>query len=295
MRNKILQYIVGSVFIISGLFKALNVLSFQYHIIQYGFPKLNILAPFITLTEILIGCFFLLSIKVKKTSVFSTLLLLLFSIIYLYGYIYNDIKDCGCFGDYLKIHSPTFVFIRNGILIVICIYLSISNTNNDEKYQKWKNQLLLTIMFPSVFISATTFRYIPIDKKKHVLQDKKISETYLKELSIDINKRSLICFFSYDCPHCWNSISQLDSYVSNKQVDTIQVYLVNKDDNSDYKKLFLEYFSNLKYTEIKHEVIDKEIKVFPTNIFIRNDSIKYVYQGTLPSAYIWDTFILNNQ
>lgn len=290
MKTKILCYTIGIIFLLSGIGKVSNIAGFQYHIIQYGFPCFNILAPLIALLEILLGSCFLLNIKIKQVSFLSMISLFIFSVIYLYGYITYDIHDCGCFGDIIKISSPSYVIVRNIVLIIICSYLFFLN-KKESNYNNWKKKIILTIMFPSVFLAGATFRYIPTRQKQHELQNKKISETVLVDLITEDNKNKLICFFSYSCPHCWNSIAQLDSYISTELIDTISIYMVT-DGDKEAKEIFLEYYPNLQYKEINKDSLHGRINAFPTILFSKHDTINHIFCGTLPSAYVWKTYII---
>ena len=290
MYSYFVSCIVGIVFLLSGLSKAVNVLNFQYHIIQYGFPFLNVLAPCIVLLEIYLGSLFLLNIKIKRISLLSAFILFFFFCLYLYGYYVYGIKDCGCMGDVVEVSSPIFVVIRNLVLITLCLYLYFKG--EAVGCYLWKKKILLTIMFPSFFIVGMTFRYIPIDSKQHVLQGVRISDTVLGNQVMSDDKDKLICFFSYDCPHCWNSIAQLDSYKSTGLVDSICVYMVKTlDDNADDRILFSKYFHDFQYEEIHKDSLGGLINGFPTVLLLKQDSIEYVFKGTLPSASVYEVFM----
>ena len=69
--------IVGTIFLLSGLGKIGNVLSFQYLIHSYGLGIANILAPFIILMEILLGTLLILDVSSKRISLVSIMVLLL--------------------------------------------------------------------------------------------------------------------------------------------------------------------------------------------------------------------------
>lgn len=123
---------VGILFIISGLIKLNDPLGFSYKLVEYfSEPVFNIpflnptalpLALFLVILEVLLGIFLLIGYK-NKFTVWSLLLLnVLFSFLTFYSAYFDVVKDCGCFGDALKL-TPWGTFTKDIILLVFILIL----------------------------------------------------------------------------------------------------------------------------------------------------------------------------
>lgn len=285
----VFPYIVGVLFLISGLSKIVNVFSFQNLIGQYGFPSLHFLAPFIVLAEILLGCTLLLHIKTRLSGLLSLIMLITFTAAYTYGNIFHGITDCGCFGNFIKTESPVVVYIRNILLIVVSLYLILTTSpENYSEVPSWKKSILLTVLLPSIFIVGMTSRIIPNKKYEHPFKNKPLNTTLLKNYVIHPKAKELVFFMSYSCNHCINSIENFKAYSENNIVDTTLCYVLVNNENpktDSLRNVFRSHYPNLHFTETI-QAIDF-ISAFPTAFYIKNDTIKEVIIGELPSPFVF--------
>ncbi|MBQ2188146.1 MAG: DoxX family protein [Bacteroidales bacterium] len=284
----VFPYIIGILFLISGLSKIVNVFGFQNLIGQYGFPSLHFLAPFIVLAEILLGCTLLLQIKTRLSAFLSLLLLLSFTVAYTYGNISHGITDCGCFGNFIKTESPFIVYLRNILLIGASLYL-VLNTSSENYIDvpSWKKSILLTVLLPSIFIAGMTSRIIPNKRYEHPFENKPLKTTLLNNYVIHPKAKELVFFMSYSCNHCINSIENYKAYTENNVVDTTLCYVLVNSENPNIDSLrnaFRSHYPNLQYTETSQGI--DFISAFPTAFYIENDTIKEVIIGELPSPFV---------
>lgn len=284
----VFQYIIGVLFLISGLSKIVNVISFQNLIGQYGFPSLHFLAPFIVLAEIALGSALVLHIKTRFSAFLSLIMLLLFTIAYTYGYFFHGITDCGCFGKLINTESATVVYIRNLTLIGMSIYVIIKmETEHYSDVPSWKKSIFLTILLPSFFIAGMTSRIFPNKRYEHPFKNKPVNTTWLNDYIVQQKEKELVFFMSYSCNHCINSIENYKAYMENNVVDTTLCYvLVNKDNsnNDSLKAVFNTRYPNFQYTETV-QALDF-ISAFPTAFYIENDTVKEIIIGELPSPFV---------
>lgn len=282
-----LSYIIGVLFLVSGLSKVINVLGFQNLIAQYGFPSLSFLGPFIVLAEITLGVAFVLNIKTRLAAILSSIMLILFSAAYVYGNLSHGITDCGCFGNIIKTESATLVYVRNLLLIGITVFI-FCNTK-DENYQdipSWKKSILLTVLLPSIFIAGMTSRMFPPKRQMHPFINKTINQTLLKDYAVQSKEKELLMFISYGCPHCMNSIENFKAYKENNAVDTTLCYVITNIENVDndsVNKTFTSHFPDVAFTEINNIEF---VSAFPTAFYIENDTIREVIIGELPSPFV---------
>ena len=286
---KIYSFIIGIFFIISGVGKVIDTSAFSELIYQYGFGYLTILSPLIVVIEILLGIFLILQINPKKSSFFSLVLLVLFTISFAYAYFKNGVHDCGCFGTLNETNlPPIYSFLRNIILMFMAIIVWLKYPGSDYEFTKLKKTKTLFVLIVAVFISGFTFKIPPMflkpASKKHKLQNLHVKNTEIsKYLKTSKDSTYLVFCFSYTCPHCWNSIENLKQFIKTKAADRVVCLATGE---SDDKKVFFNNFNpEFLIHDLQMAEISKMATGFPTSFYIKNDTIKTIIQGVLPSPF----------
>lgn len=126
------RWFVGILFIISGLIKLNDPLGFSYKLEEYfSADVLNIpflepyalaISLFVVIFEVVLGVFLLIGFK-RKFTVWSLLgMIVFFTFLTFYSAYFDKVKDCGCFGDALKL-TPWESFWKDVILLVFILIL----------------------------------------------------------------------------------------------------------------------------------------------------------------------------
>lgn len=129
---QICRILVGVLFIISGLIKLNDPLGFSYKLQEYfSADVLNIpflepyalmISVFVVVFEVVLGVFLLIGYKPKFT-VWSLLgMIVFFTFLTFYSAYFDKVKDCGCFGDALKL-TPWESFTKDVILLVLILVI----------------------------------------------------------------------------------------------------------------------------------------------------------------------------
>ena len=288
--NKFLYLLSGGMFILSGIGKIGNVIYFQHIIVEYGLSYLNILAPFIILAEILIGVLLIFNLKTKIVSVYAICLLLIFTGAFTYAWLANGITDCGCFGNYMPMpSSPLVTYIRNIVLLVLLGIVYFRGTEI-QSVENLERVTIYTIMFTATFVAGMTYKPFAFIEHKHPLEQRPISQTNLKDYNQQVANSSLIMFFSYSCPHCINSMENFRAWQSKGTVENTLAYVVVDSTNTNTDSLrmvFTQRYPSLEIHEVNKNSVDF-VEAFPTSFVIRNDTIKHVIIGELPSPYLFE-------
>lgn len=284
-RSDIYCIIIGIVFIISGISKSLDSTTFSQTINSYGLGNIGFLSPIIIITEIYLGLSLFFKIQIKKISFVSFIFLVGLTLTFLYGWIFRDISDCGCFGIINILNSsPIFTILKNIVLIYLCIDLWLSSEKETTNENWFSNTTILLAISIVGFMSGYTFNSSNISTKK---PKKKVAvnDSELKNFTIlSPDSTYLIFAFSYSCPHCMNSIENLKQYENSGVVDKV-IGIAVKDDN---KSVLFEkrYKPNFEIKEVsKHDII-KISSSLPRSFYVYNDTIQFSLSGTLPSAYV---------
>ena len=290
-RLEIYSLISGIVFLLSGVAKSLNIAYFQEIIAQYGFENLQILAIFFVLAETLIGLMLIFQIYLRKISLIGILLLMFFTIIFAYGLIFKEIKDCGCFGNIKFLNtSPTFTFTRNILLIGMLLAVFIKE-KQQKTANKWAVIVIIIFMCLTAFMSGFSCKNFSGNNiSANKFKVKHIKNTALKNfVSTSSDSTYFVFAFTYSCQHCMNSIENLKQYEKFGIADKV-IGLALAD--SVMEKKFIEIFNpDFEIKNIEPKNLFTITNSFPKAFYIKNDSVIAVLSGELPCAFVFDALI----
>ncbi len=169
---EVFRIILGLVFVFSGFVKAIdpsgNTYKIQDYLTAFGgsFANLTSLAFIAAIAlstfELLIGLCFLFKVKLKTTSIFALLFMLVMLPLTLYIAIKNPVTDCGCFGDALKL-SNWETFFKNVVLIILVISLLLNIKKLHNIFlPKMEWFLILFFVLAGVGISMYSNLHLPM-------------------------------------------------------------------------------------------------------------------------------------
>jgi uncharacterized membrane protein YphA (DoxX/SURF4 family) len=151
---------VGILFIISGLIKLNDPIGFSYKLAEYfSEPVFNMpffipfslgIALFLVILEVVLGIMLLIGYKTKFTIWSLLILIVLFTFLTFYSAYFNVVKDCGCFGDALKL-TPWQSFTKD---IVLLFFILILFFNQKLVKPLFSNNIQNIIVYASIVLSA---------------------------------------------------------------------------------------------------------------------------------------------
>lgn len=163
MKNIITQFsriFVGILFIISGLIKLNDPIGFSYKLAEYfSEPVFNMpffipfalgLALFLVILEVVLGVMLLIGYKTKFTIWSLLILIVLFTFLTLYSAYFNVVKDCGCFGDALKL-TPWQSFTKD---VVLLFFILILFFNKKLVQPLFSNTIQNIVVYSSILLSS---------------------------------------------------------------------------------------------------------------------------------------------
>lgn len=150
------RILVGALFIFSGLIKLNDPLGMSYKLQEYFSPDvLNIpvfehyalmIAIIMVVLEVVLGVFLLIGYKRKFTVWSLFVLIVFFTFLTFYAWYFDKVKDCGCFGDFLKL-KPLESFIKDLVLLVLILVLIIGITYIKPIFGKFVTTLIALFGF----------------------------------------------------------------------------------------------------------------------------------------------------
>lgn len=175
MKNIITQLfrvIIGALFVYSGFVKLIDPIGSAYKFNEYfsaDVLNLEFLIPYslsfsvlLIIAEVMLGIMLLVGYKSKLTTRSTLILMSIFLFLTWYSWYFDKVRDCGCFGDILKL-TAFETFIKNVIAIPMIIWLVIFYKNILPIYSR-KLSRFLTIVFLLIagFIAYHVLTHLPI-------------------------------------------------------------------------------------------------------------------------------------
>ncbi len=169
---QIIRILVGVLFILSGFVKLVDPKGTSYKLYDY-FAEDVLNLPFLqefvlplafvfVVAEVVLGVFLLLG-SFKGFALWSLFgLIVFFSFLTFYSAYFDKVKDCGCFGDALKL-DPWESFYKDLILLVFIVILLIGQKHIQPLFNSRQNLILASIAtFISIIIAYWGIERLPI-------------------------------------------------------------------------------------------------------------------------------------
>ena len=170
--TQIFRISVAILFIISGFVKLNDPLGFSYKLQEYFSPdvlNLTFLAPYalifsflIVVFEVVVGVFLFLGFKPKFTLWSLLAMILFFTFLTFYSAYFDKVKDCGCFGDALKL-TPWESFFKDLILLILIVVIFIFKDFIKPFFNTSITNLVATLsLISSIFFGFYVLRHLPL-------------------------------------------------------------------------------------------------------------------------------------
>jgi len=161
---------IGLLFIFSGYVKAIDPIGseikFEEYFEAFGMsffePGALFFGILLAVLELIIGLCFLLGLKMKLVSLGAVLFMAFFTGLTLVLAITDAVKDCGCFGDAIKLTNWQ-TFYKNLIIDPFVIYAFVERKKYRQVFSI-KTEWLITacLLFAVAGITVYTYRHLPL-------------------------------------------------------------------------------------------------------------------------------------
>lgn len=275
------QFVLGVIFLISGIVKIADVGAFVSLVSDYPVPGFaSHLAIFLPPAEILLGLGLLFQFQSQKLALVSGGLLTFFTAFYLYGYATAGISDCGCFGNipFLDGH-PMIVLIRNLVFIGLAyVGWKYEPTQFYTKKSDLSRKMVLLSTGIVVFTLSGVSSERPLSGSFSTDQVAGITPARLNISHIvqmaDMRPENtyMIYVYSPGCPACWDSMENIKAYKTTGKVDEI-IGITSA--TSDVNRQFIELFDiNFPTFIVDNNTIRGLTNSYPRAYIVRNNQIR---------------------
>lgn len=166
------RILVGVLFIISGLIKLNDPLGFSYKLQEYfsvdvlNIPSLEpyalIISVLVVVFEVVLGVFLIIGYKPKFTVWSLLLMIVFFTFLTFYSAYFDKVKDCGCFGDALKL-TPWESFTKDVVLLVLILILFFGLKYIQPVFSNLQTTILALLSFVfSFWLGYHVLMHLPV-------------------------------------------------------------------------------------------------------------------------------------
>lgn len=170
----ILRFLVGGLFIFSGLIKINDPVGTAIKLEEYFDVFSNDIAGFfyyfkpfalyigvvLVVSEVVLGVMLILGVKLKQTVWALGLMILFFTFLTFYSAYFNKVTDCGCFGDAIKL-TPWESFYKDIILLIMISVLFIFRKDLSEDTPRWAGISAVLALVFSLVIAILAIQNLP--------------------------------------------------------------------------------------------------------------------------------------
>ena len=313
------RFFVGVLFIFSGFIKLDDPIGFSYKLEEYFSAEvLNLpffepyalgISVFVVVFEVVLGVFLLVGYKPKFT-VWSLLgMIVFFTFLTFYAAYFDKVKDCGCFGDFLKL-TPWQSFTKDLILLVLILVLFFGLRHIKPVF----SNLGVTVVALLGFVASLGFGYYVLMHLPLIdFRAYKVGNNILEEMSVPENAKKPVIEYTW----VFNVNGEEKEYVTNgayPEVDGKYVSVSTKVIEEGYEPKILDFSIESDEEDLTTHFLEEEhlIMIVSYNLLtaekdgmkklkaITDEALKNGYtvigltaSGNDDKQYIKDTYHLN--
>ena len=270
---------VGILFIISGLIKLNDPLGFSYKLQEYfsaevlNLPFLEpyalVISVLVVVFEVVLGVFLLIGYKPKFTVWSLLTMIVFFTFLTFYSAYFDKVKDCGCFGDALKL-TPWESFTKDVVLLGFILILFIGKSYISPLFKP----LPTTVLALMSFIASLGFGYHVLMHLPSIdFRAYKIGDNLLKNMSTPENAAKAVQEFTwvFDVNGNQKTVVTDGSY---PEVNGDYVSVETKVIEEGYQPLILDFSIETETEDLTNEFLINEKLIMILSYSLENAEIK---------------------
>ena len=281
--------LVGLLLVASAFLKAWDADTFAHVLQQYGAKGFSVAAPVLIFTEAVLGMLLLLRVQPRKTARAAVIFLVIVSLGFAYGVLFQGIEDCGCFGElsYRYATKPWMTFARNAVLL--CIALPpIFDQPIRKKTPTVKILAAMIVGAAACFCCGLSmnqsFRLprLPFHETEDV---RPTMDKLLAVYPFSTDSSYVVYLFSFSCSYCQNSFANVQQYQQFKLVD--KVLGVAVEDEKEQERFFRIYQPQIDILTIPKDTMAQITSTLPIALLIQANYIRSIESGLIASPGIF--------
>lgn len=276
--------IVGLVFLVTGIVKALSSKKFIEHISRYGIFPPQLIVP-VAVTFIGLECALgaaLIFHEFPELLVPGTAILLgLLSIVTFWSTSTGRTEDCGCYGG-LAIITPTqSVLLNLGYISLMGLAFYFPAANHETATWQWIVALVFLVFG---LVSASLSQMTAIVDFSYLKEGKQWQQSWLKNIPQDLQKGNyFLVFLGPDCPYCKRWVPLLNIMNANPALpNVLGIMTLNDSEIEGFKAKHLVHFPIVTMNKILFSYM---VDGVPTAVLTNEGKMDSISMGQMPQEY----------
>jgi thioredoxin-related protein len=276
--------IVGAVFLVTGVVKALSSEKFITTVFRYGLLPIKLVTP-TAIAFIGIECMWGVALILHEfpswlvpTSILSILIL---SALTTWSVSTGRSEDCGCYGGLFVIPPQNSILLN--LAYVLLLDLAWFNPVPNYSTDNWQWVIALIALIIATGL-AWQSKSKPLFDFSRLKAGKSWQSKWLKQNNINLDRGShFIVFLSKDCPYCKRWVPLLN--VMNTQQDfpdVLGILSMNPEEIAAFKA---EHLTHFPLTQMDKLLFSYMVEGVPTAILLQDGSIVNKWIGEIPKEF----------
>jgi len=277
-------FIVGSVFLVTGVVKALSSQKFIEHIYQYQIfpPQIaqQVATVFIGI-ECALGTALILHAFPGYLVPVTGILLVLLSTITLWSTSTGRTEDCGCYGGLAVITPTQSILLNLGYISLMGLAYYYPVANHETAQWQWIATLVLFVLG---VVLAQQSQSQPLVDFSYLKEGKNWKKDWLKNSPEDLQTGThFLVFLGAECPYCKQWVPLLNIMNANPALpNAIGMMTLNESEIKEFKTKHLVHFPIVNMNKI---LFNYMVDAFPTAVIIKDGKIELISSGQMPQQY----------
>lgn len=291
------EVLLGIVFFVGMVLKAYDANLFVRQILQYGVIESRLWLEYAALgtlaVEGALSVALITGLRLRGLTYALTLaVLLVFTGLIAYGWIFHNLDDCGCFGN-VKM-SPEASILKNGILALLAVVAWVGEFYRTSLPVRWKSvsiKMLATIILTAGFVGYAYWDLRQIASTTQPPSNTTDAARPFAQFVFENNGETIdlgegeyvVALMNATCEHCMASVAELNELMHLPETPTV-IGICMEDREGD-----LDTFLDVTGPEFPIFSMGNDIRTFYRLIGNAPPRIAYIRDGSFVS--FWDEHV----
>ncbi len=277
---RVLASIVGVIFLVAALMKALDPVSFKEQIAAYGiFPALAPVAAWaFIIAEVALAVGLIVNLFPRVVPFLVMALLLLFIGVTLYGMSIGLGENCGCFGNLVH-RGPEQVIVEDALMLIALVFVTVVLWSH--RVQALRTRLAIVVGAAVLAAAVTGFSArLPVDDFVTQLHPGAhftawpVDGLYGK----DLNKGTHVVFlFSIDSDHVGADVEKMNAIAQEEKITSAVGLII--DGTEHLTTLMFEYAASFPVAAIEPRFARPLYRALPRVFILKDGKVAATWSG----------------
>jgi uncharacterized membrane protein YphA (DoxX/SURF4 family) len=277
--------LVGLVFLVTGVLKALDSARFRDQILRYRLLPFTWVQPAAVLFiafECTLGIALLLGLSAWLLPL-AAVVLVGFAALTAWGTSSGRVEDCGCYGGLVMLTPAQSLALDAVYLVLLGAAWSLAPAEPIPP-AVWKWVVVVAVLAASL-VAAWRSLQKPLADLSLLRVGRTWRRRWLKHYARDVTQGShFVVFLSRDCPYCKRWVPLLN--VIEVQPDLPSVVAVMSLQGDELRAFLSEHLIAFPVTHMPQSLVSLMVDAYPTAALLENGHVKEKWIGEMPQSYV---------